>query len=601
MPYGENRTNTNDYRYQRTLDAPTQKLFKAIDDENLEAFKQALEGDADVNAFDEEGMTPLMSIARACDVTYGRQPMLEKMAKLLIQNSSIDINAQSREYVYEERQKKDSQGHVVFQYLGKEIVRDGFSGSKRFTLRNGRGSINASKFKYIDSNEIVTKDDNEPIWFTTDHFVGYHEENIGFKVLTESYDGVKEEVRTPLIQKNTALHIPCQVGARDMVKILLTHPGVETDIRNCKHNSHEGCLERSSRDVIKLEFEKAQKGRDLLGALSSGNIYQAKRPLNQEFNPNCWKRNLDGEIETPLSLICLQGRTQDNKEVLTKLLKHKDLDFSQIKPMPAIEQNRWVKQIIKQAITERLTDTINSKDLDDVKELVENNCFINHAIVTDALRSVDNPNESITNYLNEKFPASAKRPVASTNNIPVDFEQFVQELSEELEKTKTQLTETERELAETKQKLDKVVHEKTSETSRISQLERDLRQVKQEKLSQQTKINDLNSELIQCKRIMYGRANDTVEISQLKKDLKQVKEERDRLSSENRRLCTESLSNKNKKPSQAISPGKKQSNCASASFLLSGAFAVGACLAVLYNYPVIGACLTAYPFSGVAK
>ncbi len=236
------------------LDAPTQKLFKAIDDENLEAFKQALEGDADVNAFDEEGMTPLMSIARACDVTYGRQPMLEKMAKLLIQNSSIDINARSREYVYEERQKKDSQGHVVFQYLGKEIVRDGFSGSKRFTLRNGRGSINASKFKYIDSNEIVTKDDNEPIWFTTDHFVGYHEENIGFKVLTESYDGVKEEVRTPLIQKNTALHIACQVGARDMVKILLTHPNASTNVRNYKYESPENCIERGSGDVIKLEF-----------------------------------------------------------------------------------------------------------------------------------------------------------------------------------------------------------------------------------------------------------------------------------------------------------------------------------------------------------
>ncbi|WP_353271668.1 hypothetical protein [Wolbachia endosymbiont (group A) of Nomada goodeniana] len=578
MPYGENRTNTNGYRYQRTLDAPTQKLFKAIDDENLEAFKQALEGDADVNAFDEEGMTPLMSIARACDVTYGRQPMLEKMAKLLIQNSSIDINAQSREYVYEERQKKDSQGHVVFQYLGKEIVRDGFSGSKRFTLRNGRRSINASKFKYIDSNEIVTKDDNEPIWFTTDHFVGYHEENIGFKVLTESYDGVKEEVRTPLIQKNTALHIACQVGARDMVKILLTHPGVETDIRNCKHNSPEGCLERSSRDVIKLEFEKAQKGRDLLGALSSGNIYQAKRPLNQEFNPNCWKRSQSEEIETPLSLIiqsCLQGITSDNKEVLTKLLKHKELDFSQIKPIQDIEKNSWVKQIIEQAITERLTDTINRKDLDDVKELVKDNCFINRAIVTAALRDASEPTESVKNYLNEKFPAN-------TNNIPEDSEEFVQELVDELERTKAQLAETEQEL--------------TNKTSKISLLERDLGQVRQEKSAQKTKINDLNSEVTRLNRIVYGRASDTVEISQLKRDLKQVREERDRLSSENRLLRTKSLSNKNEKPSQAISSDREQSNYASASFVLSGAFAVGACLTIPNLEICIPLAVTAFAF-----
>ncbi|WP_353281803.1 hypothetical protein [Wolbachia endosymbiont (group A) of Aleiodes leptofemur] len=90
-------------------------------------------------------------------------------------------------------------------------------------------------------------------------------------------------------------------------------------------------------------------------------------------------------------------------------------------------------------------------------------------------------------------------------------------------------------------------------------------------------------------RIVYGRASDTVEISRLKRDLKQVREERDRLSSENRLL----RSNKNEKSSQAISPGKKQSNYASASFVLSGAFAVGACLAVLYGYPVIGACLAA--------
>lgn len=65
-PYARNRTSIGDNNmfYRRTsepLSESTKQLFKAIDNENLEAFKQALEGDADVNAFDE-GYTPLMTI-----------------------------------------------------------------------------------------------------------------------------------------------------------------------------------------------------------------------------------------------------------------------------------------------------------------------------------------------------------------------------------------------------------------------------------------------------------------------------------------------------------------------------------------------------------
>ncbi|GFQ89157.1 ankyrin repeat family protein [Trichonephila clavata] len=212
-----------------------------------------------------------------------------------------------------------------------------------------------------------------------------------------------------------------------------------------------------------MEITKARKGKELLDALSNENIYQAKRRLNQELNPNCWKRNQNGEIETPLSLIiksCLQGITQDNEEVLTKLLKYKDLDFSQIKPIQDIEKNPWVKQIIEQAITERLTDAIDRRDFDDVKKLVEDNCFINRAIVTAAFESI----ERIRNYLNEKFPTSAEQPVANTNNIPKDFEGFV----EELEKTKAQLVEKEQEL--------------TNKTVEISQLKRDLKQVRKKEI-----------------------------------------------------------------------------------------------------------------------
>jgi hypothetical protein len=313
------------------------------------------------------------------------------------------------------------------------------------------------------------------------------------------------------------------------LQLLLSHPNINTDLTNKKQQNPEEYARQNRAEYLIIEIQKARKGRELLDALSRGNIYQAKRPLNQEFNPNCWKRSRSEEIETPLSLIirsCLRTITEDKKEVLIKLLKHKELDFSQIKPIQAIERNSWVKQIIKQAITERLTDTINKKDLDDVKKLVEDNCFMSHAIVTAALRDASEPTESIKNYLNEKFPAN-------TNNIPKDFEGFV----EELEKTKAQLVEKEQEL--------------TNKTGKISLLER---------------------------------------------DLKQVREERDRLLSENRLLRTKSLSNKNEKPSQAISPSRKQSNFASASFVLSGAFAVGACLTIPNLEICIPLAVTAFAF-----
>ncbi|MDX5507639.1 MAG: hypothetical protein O7149_03400, partial [Wolbachia endosymbiont of Hylaeus sinuatus] len=498
MLYGENN--------QRTLDESTQGLFEAIDNENLEAFKQALKEGADVNAFDEEGMTPLMFTANIY-ITSNNQPTLEKMAKLLIQNRSININAQSKQPVYEERQKRDRHGRLVYLFCGQEVaeVRPGYY----IYCNNGRSVDNVD-------------DPGERRYFNS------------------YYDGVKEKIRTSEIQKNTALHIACQVGAKDIVKILLTHPGINTDVRNCEDKDPKDCIARGFEDTIKLEFEKAQKANELLGALSSGNIYQAKRLLNQELNPNCWKRTYNEEIETPLSLIiesCLRGITQDNEEVLTKLLKHKDLDFSQIKPIQDIEKNPWVKQIIEQAIKERLTGTINRKDLDDVKELVKDNCFINRAIVTAALRNASEPTESIKNYLNEKFPASVEQPVANTNNIPAGFERAFQEVVIELEKIKAQLAETEQELDS----------------------------AKQEKLSQQARISALTNQVAR------------------------LTEERDRLSSENRRL----RSNKNEKSSQAISSGRKLSNYASACFILLGVYTVVACL-VIEDYPgIISAFFTA--------
>lgn len=318
MLYGENRTNTNGYRYQRTLDAPTQKLFKAIDDENLEAFKQALAEGADVNAFDA-GYTPLMTIIMNGD----NSPICLKMMMLLLQHKSLNINAQET----------------------KEC--------------------------------------------------------------------------------NTALHLAFRMENRNFVQMLLRHPGLNVNIKNNHRIDFGGNFSHTPKEYIEqigreqsknfshltMEITKAQKGKELLAALSNQNIYQARRLLSQELNPNCWKRTYNEEIETPLSLIIesyLRGIIGDNEEVLTKLLKHKDLDFSQIKPIQDIEKNSWVKRIIEQAITGRLTGTINRKDLEDVKELVEDNCFVNRAIVTAALRDVDNPVNSIKDYLSGKFPVSVE-------------------------------------------------------------------------------------------------------------------------------------------------------------------------------------------------
>ncbi|WP_438456469.1 ankyrin repeat domain-containing protein [Wolbachia endosymbiont of Kerria lacca] len=314
---------------------------------------------------------------------------------------------------------------------------------------------------------------------------------------------------------NTALHLAFRMENRSFVQMLLRHPELNPVIRNDyedrygsrKSYTPKEYIEQIGREQEKdfshltKEIQKAQTGKQLLNALSHGNFHEAKRLLNEEFNPNCWKRNFNGEIETLLSLIiksCLQGITQDNEEVLTKLLEHKDLDFNQIKPIPAIEQNPWVKQIIEQVMKERLTDVINKKDLDDVKELVEDNCFINSEIVIALLRNVNNPIESIKNYLNEKFPASMEQPSANVHNVAPEINddliaqelQQLENLRDELERTRTQLRKKEQELG-------RVVSERTRDTNKISQLERDFRQ---ERSAQQTRINTFTDQVARLTR-----------------------------------------------------------------------------------------------------
>ncbi|UIP91975.1 hypothetical protein IYZ83_001915 [Wolbachia pipientis] len=281
---------------------------------------------------------------------------------------------------------------------------------------------------------------------------------------------------------------------------------------------------------------------------------------------------------------------------MTKLLKHKELDFSQIKPIPAIERNQWVKQIIERTIKERLNDTIDKKDLDSVKELVKDNCFINHAIVTAALRNVHNLIESIKNYLIEKFPATVEQSLANAHNVAPEINdgliaqelQRLENLEGELERTKAQLVEKE-------QELNKVVNERTRDTSKISQLERELRQVRQDNQErihtftdqvarltrEKSQLENLRSELERTKIRLREKEQeldrvvsekDTDKISQLERDLMQ---ERLKLQAQN-----QDLKNKNRKLSEASIYNRRQSNYASASFVLSGTFAVGTCLTI---------------------
>ncbi|WP_246038584.1 TomO hydrophobic C-terminal domain-containing protein [Wolbachia endosymbiont of Leptopilina clavipes] len=177
---------------------------------------------------------------------------------------------------------------------------------------------------------------------------------------------------------------------------------------------------------------------------------------------------------------------------------------------------------------ERLTDAINRKDLNDVKKLVEDNCFINRAIVTAVLRNVNNPIESIKNYLNEKFPASMEQPSANAHNVAPEInDEFIAQELQRLENLEGELERTKAQLAEKEQELNRTVDERTRDTDKISQLERDLRQ---ERLELQAQNQDSK--------------------------------------------------NKNRKLSEASIYNRRQSNYASASFVLSGAFAIGACLTI---------------------
>lgn len=519
----------------------TTKLFEAIDEENLGDFERALEEGANVNVFDKE-YTPLMTII----INGDDSPKNLKMMTLLLQHQNLNVNIQ-------EAKERNTALHLAFHMENRSFV--------EILLRHPNLDLD------VKNSYLLTK---------------------------PQYQQLPEEF------------------IRDVHKERFSHTPKE-------YIEKIGQVQKKNFSHLTIEIQKAQKGKELLNALSDRNINQARRILlNQDLNPNCWKRNSNGEIETPFSLIiksCLQGITQDNEEVLTELLKHKELDFSQIKPIAAIEQNSRLKQIIERAMRGRLTDAINRKDLDDVKKLVEDSCFINRAIVTAVLRNVNNPMESIKNYLNEKFPASMEQLSANAHNVAPEInDEFIAQELQRLENLEGELERTKAQLAEKEQELNRTVDERTKDTDKISQLERELRQVRQDNqerirtftnqvtrlTTEKSQFEGLRGELERTKTQLRKKEQelnkavserDNKNILQLERDFIQ---ERLELQAQN-----QDLKNKNRKLSEANIYNRRQSNYAYASFVLSGAFAVGACLTISNLATCISLAVAAFVFIAI--
>ncbi|WP_264719413.1 ankyrin repeat domain-containing protein [Wolbachia endosymbiont (group B) of Eucosma cana] len=206
----------------------TKKLFKAIEFQNASGeritpeeawnhFQQALKEGANVNAF-EDGVTPLMCIASAFVTSSNEeQQSLELMAKLLVQHKKIDVNIKSKQAVIE-RRPKEHDGYPVYTFLGKEVVDQGT-----------RGCV------YLENSQPV---------------------NEGF--IPQNYARAEEEIKTGKKEKNTALHIACKLGNVDMVKILLIHPKIKTNITNYENKNPKDCIAGHVKEVIEPEFLKIE-------------------------------------------------------------------------------------------------------------------------------------------------------------------------------------------------------------------------------------------------------------------------------------------------------------------------------------------------------
>lgn len=278
----------------------TQKLFQAIDDASINDFKEALAEGVNVNAFDEEGMTPLMNIAYIyTTVDEKNQSTLRKMATSLIGHKDIIVNAQSMEPIYR-NVIKTHDDYPVFLHLGREVV---YSEN----LSKGFGY---KVFKYLDTNESVVDTSNGKYLTDPVELFYLKVDQNNYTLLSDCYGIVFEQTKTSNHKNNTALHICCNTGNYCILKILLTHPNISTNTKNYDNKIPENCITRGFEDVMSKEFKKAKNGKVLLQALVNENIDLAEDIiLNRSFNPNCWER-VNGGVKTIFDYIidiCLKN------------------------------------------------------------------------------------------------------------------------------------------------------------------------------------------------------------------------------------------------------------------------------------------------------
>ncbi len=100
---------------QTTSGQSTTKLFEAIYDENLGDFERALEEGANVNTFNEEGMTPLISIISNLSSGSGAEKEYQSMIRLLLLHQSIDVN------IHEKRDGNTAL-HLAMCFLQKKVL-----------------------------------------------------------------------------------------------------------------------------------------------------------------------------------------------------------------------------------------------------------------------------------------------------------------------------------------------------------------------------------------------------------------------------------------------------------------------------------------------
>lgn len=264
------------------LTQQTKQLFDATTNFDLEKFQQALSDGADVNAFNDQGYTPLMHVVNTAELAvrsddemvheylYGSKGVIiRKMAKLLVWHKDIDINARSK--VPLTKEEKKSYESKIYSDALKQVNRQ-YNPNYFTTRRDDAKEKGVLEERLKEINRIISL---SPI---------------------------------PIDRGDTALHL---YDTKDdkyyigIVDILHAHPNVNFDLKNNIGDAYSDFL----------DIEEARSGRALLSAISRKDEGQAKRFLNFRININCF----DKDRNTALHLAIINQLTS----LIPLLLKYK--------------------------------------------------------------------------------------------------------------------------------------------------------------------------------------------------------------------------------------------------------------------------------------